>query len=287
MTTVAETQAATVQAERSTLERTFAMVVVAAGCWILAAGLLYFLAYVIIVYAPALGDEGLVAEVLPIFIVFAAILVTIGILAVAWPGARRHAWFWLAPVVPSVLLLAMNAQDIPYDLTRPANFSPFLITILVLAGALGAICGGIVAMLEVRSGRPRWTRSGPAGWLSLVVIGVAAGAIATSLLAGVVSAAGTALEASPTSTAVIIIEDARFVASALRMRDGDVLGLLVSNPTDIGHSFDIDSLDIHVLLSAHTTTAIPIQPSNPDRLLFYCSVHGHLAAGMAGTIDVE
>jgi uncharacterized cupredoxin-like copper-binding protein len=40
-------------------------------------------------------------------------------------------------------------------------------------------------------------------------------------------------------------------------------------------------------VSPKTTTAVVIQPTGPGQLVFYCSVHGHLAAGMAGTITVE
>ena len=71
------------------------------------------------------------------------------------------------------------------------------------------------------------------------------------------------------------------------MRDGEVLGLIFTNPEDVPHSFDIDSLDIHVQVSPATTTAVVIEPTGPGRLDFYCSVHGHTAAGMVGSISVE
>ncbi len=276
-----------VRTEGSKPGRTFAMIVVAVGCWALAAGLSYFLSYVIVVYAPALADEGLVADVLPLFTFVAAILVVIGTLAVVWTGARSRPWFWLAPVILSVLLLAQNAQDIPYDLARPANTAPFLITILVLAGALAAIVGGITAYLEVRRGRPIWTRVGGVGWLSMVIIGIVLGAATTSLLAGLASAGGPGAAEAPTITGRITVEDSRFVESSLQLNDGEILGLLIANPEDIWHTFDIDSLDVHVELSPNSTTAVVVRPRGPGPLEFYCSVHGHRAAGMVGAITVE
>jgi uncharacterized cupredoxin-like copper-binding protein len=42
-----------------------------------------------------------------------------------------------------------------------------------------------------------------------------------------------------------------------------------------------------VQVSPKTTTAVVVQPTGPGRLAFYCSVHGHRAAGMVGTITVE
>ena len=88
-------------------------------------------------------------------------------------------------------------------------------------------------------------------------------------------------------TGVITIEDLRFVGDSPQMKDGEVLGLIITNPEDVPHSFDIDSLDIHVQVTPKTTTAVVIEPSGPGQLVFYCSVHGHRAAGMAGTITVD
>jgi hypothetical protein len=286
MTAISEQENTVVQPGPSRLERTFAMILAGAGSWALAAGLACFLAYVIVVYAPASGDERIVAGVLPIFTSIVAILGVIGTLAVIWTGARRRAWFWLVPVILSVLILARNAQDIPYDLARPANTSPFLITIVVLAGALAAIVGGIAAFLDVRRGRPIWTRSGRAGWVSMAVIGIAVGAATTALLVGLVPTGGPGGLKTPTTTGVITIEDLRFVGSP-QMKNGEILGLIITNPEDVPHSFDIDSLDIHVQVSPKSTTAVAIQPTGPGQLVFYCSVHGHRAAGMAGTITVE
>lgn len=285
MTTVNRKVSAGAQVEGSRLARTYAMTLVGVGCWALAAGVTYFLVYLIAVYAPGIGDDLIVREVLPLYTSVAAILVTLGILAVVWPWARRHAWVWLVPVAFAVLLMGMNAQDIPYDLARPASTSPFLITIVVLAGALAATVGGVVAFLEVRLGQPLSMRSG-AVWLSAAAVGMVVGAAVTSLLAGRASSGGGAVEA-PTVTEVVTVDDRRFVESSLHMKNGEVLGLVIVNPTDVAHSFDLDSLDIHALLPANATTVVVIHPPGAGTLSFYCSVHGHRAAGMVGTITVE
>jgi plastocyanin len=287
MTAVTEPANTVVQTERPQLERTFAMTVVGAGCWAMVAGVAYFLVYLIRVYAPASGAVQMVPNLTPIFLSVGAIFGVLGTLALVWTGARRRAWFWLIPVILAVMFEAFNAQDIPYDLARPATTAAFLITVVVLTGSIAVIGGGIVAFLEVRRGRPIWTRSGRAGALSVAVIGIAIGAAATSLLVGLVPAGGPGGTKTPTMTAVIGIEDLRFVGSSPQMKAGDVLGLIITNPEDVPHSFDIDSLDIHVQVSPATTTAVVIEPSGPGQLVFYCSVHGHRAAGMAGTIAVE
>ena len=286
MTAITEPVGTGAQVERLELERSFAMTVVGAGCWVMVAGVASFMAYLVFVYAPASGAVRMVPNLTPIFTSVGAIFGVIGTLSLVWTGARRRAWFWLIPVVLAVLFEAFNAQDIPYDLARPANTAAFLITVIVLTGAIAIMVGGVVAFLEVRRGRSIWSRSGRAGALSMVVIGIALGAAATALLAGLVPTGGPGGTKTPTVTGVITIEDLAFVGSP-QMKDGEVLGLIITNPEDIPHSFDIDSLDIHVQVTPKSTTAVSIQPSGPGQLVFYCSVHGHRAAGMAGTITVS
>jgi hypothetical protein len=286
MTATTRQEDAIVQTERLQLERTFAMTVVSAGCWVMVAGLAYFLAYVITVYVPATGFVRMVPNLGPIFTSVAAIFAVIGTLSLVWTGARRRAWFWLIPVIVAVPFQAFNAQDIPYDLARPASTAPFLITVVFLTGVIAIMAGGIVAFLEVRRGRSIRTRSGRAVALSMAIMGIALGAATTALLAGLVPTGGPGGTKTPTMTGVITIEDLRFVGSP-QMKDGEVLGLIITNPEDAPHSFDIDSLDIHVQVTPKSTTAVTIQPSGPGQLVFYCGVHGHRAAGMAGTISVD
>jgi hypothetical protein len=278
---------ATAPRKHPQVPRTFAMTVVGAGCWAMVAGVAYFLAYLIVVYAPASGAVRMVPNLTPIFTAVAAIFGVIGTLSLIWTGARRRAWFWLVPVILIVPFQAFNAQDIPYDLARPANTAAFLITVVLLAGSVAVVVGGIAAFVEVRRGRPIWARSGRAGALFMVGIGIVLGALTTALLVGLVPAGGPGGTKTPSVTGIINIEDLRFDVGSLQMKDGDVLGLIITNPEDVPHSFDIDSLDIHVQVTPKSTTAVVIEPSGPGQLVFYCSVHGHRAAGMAGTITVD
>jgi hypothetical protein len=158
---------------------------------------------------------------------------------------------------------------------------------LVLAGALAAIIGGVVAFLEVRRRRSIWTRSGRVGWLAAVGIGIVVGAAATSLLAARVPTGGPAIAEAPTATGFITTNGNAFVGNGLHVKDGELLGLIITNPQDAGHSFDIDSLGIHVQLSPNSSTAVMIRPTEPGLLEFYCSVHTHRDRGMIGAITVE
>jgi plastocyanin len=273
-----------VQAEGSKLERTFAMTVVGAGCLAMAASVAYFLVALVL---PAAADESSATDVLPIFTFIAAIFGAIGTLSVVWTGARRRPWFWVVAAILALLFLAMNVPYLTHDLFHPAIPSPFLIAIVVLVGGSTAIIGGITAFLEVRRGRPRWTPSSRAGWVAVAVIGVLLGAAATSLLAGLASAGGAGVAEAPTVTGVITAENTKFVETSVKMKDGEVLGLFVTNRDGLPHAFDVDSLGIHVQLPPNSTTAVAIKPAGPGNLQFYCSVPGHREAGMVGTISVE
>jgi hypothetical protein len=277
---------ATAPSEHPQGPRTFAMTVVGAGCWAMVVGFAYLLAYTVFVYEPATGDQRIVATFLRIFPPIAAAFGVIGALALFWSGARRHAWFWWAPVILAVFIEAFNAQDLPYDLARPGNVPPFLVTVVLTAGALAAIAGGLVSFLEVRRGRAIWVRSGRAGWLAAVGIGVALGAVTTSLFAATVPTGGPAIAEAPTATGFITTKGNAFVSNGLQAKNGELLGLIIANPQDAGHSFDIDSLGIHVQLSPNSSTAVMIRPTEPGQLEFYCSVHTHRDRGMVGAITV-
>lgn len=268
-------------ADHSQLGRTFAMTVFSVGNWVLLATMIYF---VVALALPLAGDPG--APPIPPFIASIAIFALIGILSWFWSGSARRPWFWLVAALPATLILAFNAPFIAHDVTRPAITPQFLVTVGAVAGGLATIVSGIVAFREVRQGQPAWTSSGRAGWVSMAFIGVAVGAITTSILAGLASAGGVEITEAPTMTGVLTAERTAFVETALQMKDGEVLGLFVTNKDDIAHAFDIDSLDIHVDLPANSTTAIAIKPTSPGTLDFFCAVPGHQEAGMVGTIDV-
>ena len=112
------------------------------------------------------------------------------------------------------------------------------------------------------------------------------GAAITSLLAGSAAAGGAGVAEEPTVSGVLTVENTAFVATSLEMDSGEVLGLFIVNKDPFPHSFDIDSLDIHVQLQPNSTTAVAIKPTGPGNLEFFCGVPGHRQAGMVGTITI-
>ena len=264
--------------------RTFAMTLVSGGYLV---GLAALALVLFLKVAPA-ASEPIGPVLLAIAGLFIAIFSLVGAASWLWSGARHRAWFWLVAVAPGLFLVLLKAREIPYDVTHPADTVAFLVTLVAIPAALVIVIGGIAAFLDVRRGRAAWTSTGRAGWVITAVAGAVVGAASTSVVAaGSASAGGSAIAEAPTRTGIITAENGKFVESPLGMNDGEVLGLFVINRDRIGHAFDVDSLGIHVLLPADSTTAIAIEPSGPGSVEFYCSIPGHRDAGMAGTINVE
>ena len=282
MTTIGQQENPTVGAEHPKIGRTFAMTVVSAGYGVLTAGLVYL----VFLFMRA-GDDFRAGPLVPVFATITAVVASVGLVSVVWSGARRRAWFWLFSAIPALVILLMNATYLAYDITRPTITETFLRSMLVLAGGLAIILGAVTAFFEVRRGRPAWTRTGPIGWVSMAVIGALVGASITSLLAGSASAGGAAVAEVPTVSGVLTVEKNAFVESSLDMNDAEVLGLFIVNKDPFPHAFDIDSLGVHAQLLPSSTTAVAINPTGPGEIKFYCSVPGHVALGMVGTISVQ
>jgi len=281
MTVLRAAQETTLQNDRSRVGRTVAMTVVTAGYGVLTAGLVYL----VFLFMRA-GDNLQAGALVPVFATITAIVASVGLVTL-WSRARRHPWFWLVSAIPALFILLMNATYIAYDITRPAITETFVRSMLVLAGGLAIILGAVAAFFEVRRGRPAWTRTGPIGWVSMAVVGALVGAAVTSMLAGSASAGGAAVAEEPTVSGVLTVEKSTFVETSLAMNKGEVLGLFIVNKDPVPHSFDIDNLDIHVQLLPNSSAAVAIKPTGPGDIPFYCSVPGHVAAGMVGAISVE
>jgi hypothetical protein len=282
MTVVRGAEETPLQTEHRQLGRTFAMTVVSAGYGVMTAGLVYL----VFLFMRA-GDDFRGGALVPVFATITAIVASVGLISLVWSGARRRPWFWLVSAVPALFILLMNATYLAYDITRPTVTETFLRSMLVLAGGLAIILGAVTAFFEVRRGRPTWTRTGPIGWVSMAVIGALVGASITSMLAGSASAGGAAVVEEPTVSGLLTVEKNAFVETSLDMNDAEVLGLFIVNKDPFPHSFDIDSLEVHVQLLPSSTTAVAIKPTGPGQIEFYCSVPGHVAAGMVGTLSVE
>lgn len=264
--------------------RTFGMKVYAATYWLLALLFLYILAVLIL---PMLAKSPEVAAFLPIILVFLGLFVLGAALATFLPSAPRRRWLWLGFLVPPVLFLLLNAPFVPFALSHPTDVAFSAIMPLVV-GSVVLVWAGITAFREAAAAEPRDASGARAPWVVAIVAGATIGAFATSYVAATGSGGGGAtLAASPTTTATQVAEGTKYLTTSYEMGAADVLGIFVENKDGFAHSFDLDSLNIHVQVPANSTVALAIKPTGPGTLQFYCSIPGHREAGMAGTITVH
>lgn len=264
--------------------RTFTMTLVGAANLTVAAVLIYFFVRVVL---PALSTDKSAAAFIPIFVFFVALHSVFGAACLGWPAVRARASFWLAAAAAGVLFLVMFGAEVAFSLSHPADPRGFVPALIAATAAILIVVGGVVVYFEKRGSVTILSSERRAGWLVAGVGGVLLGAALTSWIAGSASASGETVSEAPTTTAVVVAENTTFDNMSLSMRSGEALGMFLVNRDSTAHSFDIDSLGIHVQMPPNSTTAVAIAATVPGAYEYYCAVLGHRGAGMVGTLTVE
>lgn len=263
--------------------RTFWMRMFVAGY---VGGLLLFV-YFLFTFVLPNADQPEAGAFLPVFVVFIALFALLAAAGVLWPSAPRRRWFWLLGAVPALLVLLLFTPQIAYDLTHPTAPTGFVASLVALASTGAAIAGGVMAFRDVsRAAAATAAPSTRARSALTALAGIFIGASLTSIAAGSAAGGGGNVGEAPTATATLQTTGSRFVEASLAMKNGEVLGVFVINRDGLAHSFDIDSLNIHVALPPNSTTAVAIKPTGAGQLEFYCGVPGHRPT-MTGFIVVQ
>lgn len=97
-------------------------------------------------------------------------------------------------------------------------------------------------------------------------------------------------------TASVVAEDAREIAvtatdfafdpDEIAAEAGEDLAIALTSE-DMVHDFVIDELDVHVAAGRGETATGGVTADEPGTYTYYCSVPGHRAAGMEGTMTVR
>jgi hypothetical protein len=267
------------------MPKTFPMRLYAATYWFLAILFVYILVVLIL---PQLATNPEIGAFLPLVVAFLGIFVAGAATVSFMASAPRRKWLWLALLVPPVLFLLMNAPFIPFAITHPTDIGFTAIFPLVVA-TVALIVSGVASFRQARAGGASGGSSLRAQWATALVVGATMGAFATGLVAAKAggSPSGGTLTAAPTTSGSLVAEGTKYLTSSYSITSTGVLGLFVENRDSFPHSFDIDSLNIHVSVPANTTVAVAIKPTTAGTLTFYCSLPGHKDAGMVGTIEVQ
>ena len=79
----------------------------------------------------------------------------------------------------------------------------------------------------------------------------------------------------------------RFGPAALVVTAGEEITVQLVNEDLYPHSFDVDSLDLHVAMAPAATTSFTFTALEPGEYQLYCGIKGHVDAGMVGTVIVQ
>jgi plastocyanin len=213
---------------------------------------------------------------------FAAVeLVAAGLIALRWRwapalGALLHA-----------LLLGAEPQVLIYDLSHPENLGLWAIILGLCITAVVGLVAGVLATIQnyrvpaAEQRAPRW-------------LGGALPVLAALYLGAVLSAAipreGSAGISPEVLAGLPAVTIADFNNGVIRVKAGELAALRLENSDGVGHSFDIDALDVHVAMPAHADNlALFVAPTTPGEYRFYCAPHYHKGSdsGMKGTLVVE
>ena len=119
------------------------------------------------------------------------------------------------------------------------------------------------------------------GWYLVAV------ALASLVLAGGVVAADRAIDAGATKV-TITARNARFEPADVRVRSGDFVVVRFTNADPIFHDWEVEGLaNVDAGARPGQTQQIRVRLDRPGTYRIVCTVEGHAAAGMVGTLVVE
>jgi len=213
----------------------------------------------------------------------------LGLVALAIAGAIAAGWRW-APAVGASFAAAVVGMYWPimaHDLRHPEELSFFAFMVTFLLCAATAVAAGVGA--TVQNYRAAAEGRGVPRWLPTVLTaaaGVAIGAILVATFAGRGAAAGIAPEVLAALPAVKTVNFA-FDQEEIRVKAGETVALRLENHDRGPHSFDIDTLGVHVYMPTGKPGLAIFRAPQAGSYTFHCAIPGHTEGGMVGRLVVE
>lgn len=223
-----------------------------------------------------------------------ATVVLIAGLALIVPIWRGNRWAPLA-TVPLLAMLVFAAVPVfapMFGNPSAGNFAVWLTLTVILTSAIVALPFAIIASLE-GVGRSPTSATVERGFSGASMFLIAAGGAILGMTTLAVAVAATpragdaAFDRAPDDVVTVTMRGLRFEPQQLSLAGGRTTALFIVNEDGFDHSFDIDSLDIHLMVGGGQTRVVMLSPTYGETLAVYCGIPGHAESGMVGQVVAE
>jgi plastocyanin len=219
--------------------------------------------------------------VMPLPILAGVALVLAALIAPGWRWTPVLGAGW------SAFMIAGNLAHIRYDLQHPENTHLFAWNLVMLALTIIGVIAGIGATVQ-NYRHPAADRRTPP-WLPWGLTATAA-LVVGAILVAAIPQAGNATSISPAvlDRLPVVTLDA-YNGGEIRVKAGELAAFRLENPSTVGHSFDVDALNVHTAMASGSESLTLFTADKPGTYTFYCAPHYDKATGqgMHGTLIVE
>ncbi len=182
-------------------------------------------------------------------------------------------------------MIVGNLEHLRYDLAHPENTHVFAWTLVMLGVTVVGIVAGIGATIQnyrhaaPDRRTPRWVPWG------LTMIGAL---IVGAILVAAIPRTGASVSPAVLDQLPAVTLDA-FNGGEIRVKAGQLAAFRLENPASVGHSFDVDELDVHIPMPSEHKSLALFSADEPGTYTFYCAPHYDKVSGqgMHGTLIVE
>lgn len=202
-------------------------------------------------------------------------------LFLSWKVGR---WGFILPVLLVLALLIMFAPFLPFSLAHPEGGPEFIMVTLFLVGALMAVIGGGVSLVQWRR-RSAQAGATQAQRLALqIILGLTL--LLTLLSLALTALARTSLPADLRAGATAMdIKDFAFSLDPLQVAPGDTVRLAVRNDDATLHTFTLPEAGVDVAIPPGAERLIEFQAPAAGTYTWYCVPHSSTTgAGRKGMV---
>jgi plastocyanin len=197
---------------------------------------------------------------------------------------------FILPVLLVLALLVLFTPFLAFTLMHPEAGPDFIIVALFLAGALLAVIGGGLSIVQWRrrSAKPGAT---PGQRLAFkVILGATLALVLASLTLSLMARTSLAADVRAGATG-LVIKDFSFSLKMLPVQTGDTVRLAVRNDDTTLHTFTLVEAGINVAIPPGAERLVEFQAPAAGTYTWYCVPHSSATAtgreGMVGTLIVK